>query len=110
MRSTRSGENRRNDWTACFNLIPIINMTREEIAGIITQAVNIAVRQVVRELAPKNDEISRREACRCYGYAEINALINEGRISTRRTGKGRNSKILVSRAEILTALASYTAL
>lgn len=85
-------------------------MTREEIAGIISQTVEITVRRVVRELLPQADEISQSEAWRLFGRAEINALIREGRISTRRTGKGRNSKILVSRSEILTALAGYTAL
>lgn len=85
-------------------------MTREEIARVISQTVEITVRRVIKELAPTSDEISVSEAQRLFGYSEVKALIRENRISTRRIGKAKNSKIILSRSEILTALAGYTAL
>lgn len=85
-------------------------MTREEIARVISQTVEITVRRVIKELAPSSDEISVSEAQRLYGYSEVRALIRDNKIRTRRTGSARNSKIVLSRSEILTALAGYTAL
>ncbi len=85
-------------------------MTRQEIADIISQTVEITVRRIVKELIPTNDEISVRKAEELYGRAEIRALIRDNKIRTRRTGSARNSKIVLSRSEILTALAGHTAL
>lgn len=85
-------------------------MTREEITQVIAQAVDIAVSRVVRELAPAKDEISLSQAHRLWGRSEIDALVRLGKVSTRRIGTARNSKVLLSRSEILEAMASYTAL
>lgn len=85
-------------------------MTREEVTTIISQTVDATVSRLMREYNRKADEISKNEAFRQFGRREIEALIRNGLISTRRMGVGRNSKILLSRYEISKAMASYTAL
>lgn len=46
------------------------------------------------------DEISQRQAFKLFGEGNIHRWENRGSIASRRTGTGRNSKIIYSKSQI----------
>lgn len=85
-------------------------MTREQVAEIVSQTVELTIRNIFKEINQRSDQISQNEAFRQFGRTEIESLIRDGKISTRRIGEGKNSKKVLSKVEIIKALASYTTL
>ncbi|MCT4672710.1 MAG: hypothetical protein N4A37_05625 [Prolixibacteraceae bacterium] len=81
-------------------------ITYEQLQEMITDSVQLGITKYQATQKPKNDLLSRNKAYQMYGFKVINNLIDNHIIKTLRSGEFKNSKVLVSKAEIDTAIYS----
>ena len=61
---------------------------------------NLIADAIIAKTTPAADDLSRSEAERLFGYSTIARWTKEGKVSTHRSGAGRNSTITYSRHEL----------
>lgn len=67
---------------------------------VIEQCVKLGAIEVLRQLRPKSDELSMREACKRYGQSWIKEHIRRGTFKPTRKGVHDNSPLVLSLREI----------
>lgn len=75
-------------------------MKQDDIQQFVDNVISICIANFQKETAPKDDCISMREATKTYGRSWLKRHIETGRISVHRSGSGKNSKMMMSRAEL----------
>lgn len=70
----------------------------------ILSSVDLFAAAMVRRMNPGSDEISQRQAWREFGRHRIEEMVNEGMLRPTRAGSAKNSKVMYSRFEIMTAI------
>lgn len=72
-----------------------------ELKTICMEMAELGVANYIKRIEPANDLISQREAYRLHGEARVKRWVKMGLLSTERSGSTIRSKILYSRAELM---------
>jgi len=79
----------------------MINLELFELKNICMEMSELGVANYVKRISPATDQISQREAYRLYGEARVKGWVHAGLLTGKRNGSTTRSKILYSRAELM---------
>ena len=80
----------------------MITLELYELKNLCMDMAELGAANYAKRIAPATDTISQREAYRSFGEARVKRWFTMGLIKTVRNGSTKRSKILYSRAELLT--------
>lgn len=78
--------------------------TRAQLFQELLSSVDLFAAAIMRRMNPATDEISQRQAWKEFGRHRIEGMVNDGMIRPTRAGSAKNSKLIYSRFEIMTAI------
>lgn len=80
-----------------------ITIDIDQLKTLLRDSAELGVANYIKQMTPKSDNVSQREAYRLYGEARIRKWLDEKMISVMKQGKSDNCKMLYSRAELMAA-------
>lgn len=80
-----------------------ITLELYELKNICKDMAELGAANFYKKMAPGKDLISQREAYSEYGEARVKGWVKMELVSKQRIGSARNSKLLYSRAELISA-------
>lgn len=80
-----------------------ITIDLNQLKTLLRDSAELGVANYLKQIRPKDDTVSQREAYRLYGSGRVKKWLNENRISVMKSGKSDNCKMLYSRAELMAA-------
>ncbi len=81
----------------------MITLDLYEFKNICMEMAELGAANYAKMMSPANDSISQRAAYREFGEARVKRWVSSGLVSRMRSGTTKRSKMLYSRAELISA-------
>lgn len=79
----------------------MITLQLYEIKNICQDMAELGAANYAKTVSPANDNLSQREAYQHFGEARVKRWLKDGIITKVRSGKTKQSKIIYSKAELI---------